>query len=122
MTGKKITMKQLIKLIDTCIENMATKRVYYPRRLKTKWISLIDDSDKLVMFEEYLSKKTISIGLDKLMSVDLCHKTLEAVLLENLGVLGWLSKKEILQNCINKLSKHENGRMYLKANGYCIDN
>src|SRR5690606_33945709 len=47
MASRIISKKQLIRLIDDRIQNMSTKGVYYPRRLKPKWNSLNNDKDRL---------------------------------------------------------------------------
>lgn len=120
-TSTKMTKKQLIKLIDDRIQNMGTKGVYHPKRLKPKWNSLTNDNEKLALFESYLSKKESSIGLMKLIEVNLCHKTLEAIVIEDLQALKWLSSDGLLQNCIDKFMKYENGREYLKSKGINID-
>jgi len=112
-----MTKKQLIKLIDDRIQNMGTKGVYHPKRLKPKWNSLTKDSDKLELFERYLSKPDISIGLRKLISVNLCEKTLEAIVIENLDAVKLLTSDGLLQNCIDKFMKYENGKEYLKSKG-----
>ncbi|WP_407557329.1 hypothetical protein [Winogradskyella sp. 4-2091] len=119
-TSKTITKKQLIKLIDHRFQNMGTKGVYHPKRLKPKWNSLTDDNDKLALFEKYLSNKETSIGLHKLIEVNLCHKTLEAIIIEDLSVLKWLSSDGLLKNCINKFNKYKNGKDYLKSKGIKI--
>ncbi|MCB0745913.1 MAG: hypothetical protein KDC90_00485 [Ignavibacteriae bacterium] len=116
-----ITKKQLIKLIDSRIQNMGTKGVYHPKRLKPKWDSLSDDGDRLALFEKYLANKDTSIGLRKLIAVNLCHKTLEAIVIDDLTTLKWLSSDGLLQNCINKFNKYKNGRDYLKSKGIEID-
>lgn len=116
-TSKPISKKQLIKIIDDRIQNMGTKGVYHPKRLKPKWNSLTNDSDKLSLFENYLSSKETSIGLYKLIKVNLCHKTLEAIVIEDLTAIRWLSSDSLLQNCINKFNKYKNGKEYLKLKG-----
>ncbi|MFV0531752.1 MAG: hypothetical protein ACK5MD_10005 [Flavobacteriales bacterium] len=120
-SSNKLTKKQLIKLIDNRIQNMGTKGVYHPKRLKPKWNALTNDKDKLNLFESYLSKKESSIGLMKLIEVNLCHKTLEAIIIEDVEALKWLSSDGLLQNCIDKFSKYENGREYLKSKGIKVD-
>lgn len=120
-TATKMTKKQLIKLIDDRIQNMGTKDVYHPKRLKPKWNSLTNDKDKLALFESYLSKKESSIGLRKLIEVNLCHKTLEAIIIENVEAIKWLSSDGLLQNCINKFNRYKNGKEYLKSKGIEIN-
>ncbi len=115
-----MTKKQLIKIIDDRIQNMGTKGVYHPKRLKPKWNSLTNDKDRLVLFEKYLSNKDTSIGLRKLIEVNLCHKTLEAIIIEDSNVLKWLSSDSLMQNCIDKFSKYKNGKDYLKSKGIKI--
>lgn len=112
-----ITKQQLIKLIDNRIQNMGTKGVYHPKRLKPKWNSLTNDEDKMELFEKYLSNPHTSIGLYKLIEVNLCHKTLEAIIIEDLTAIKWLSSDGLLQNCINKFNKYKNGKEYLKTKG-----
>lgn len=112
-----MTKKQLIKLIDDRIQHMATKGVYHPKRLKPKWNSLTNDKDRLQLFETYLNKKEPSIGLRKLISVNLCHKTLEAILIEHPDCVKWLSSDTLYQNCIDKLKLFDNGKEYLKSKG-----
>jgi hypothetical protein len=120
-TSKAITKKQLIKLIDDRIQNMGTKGVYHPKRLKPKWNSLTNDEDRLALFEKYLANKDTSIGLRKLIEVNLCHKTLEAIIIDDLTVLKWLSSDGLLQNCINKFNNYKNGKDYLKSKGIEIN-
>lgn len=120
-TSKPITKKQLIKLIDDRIQNMGTKGVYHPKRLKPKWNSLTNDEDRLSLFEKYLTNKDTSIGLHKLIEVNLCHKTLEAIVIDDLSTLKWLSSDGLLQNCINKFNKYKNGKEYLKSKGIEIN-
>ena len=116
-TSKPITKKQLIKLIDDRIQHMGTKGVYHPKRLKPKWNSLTNDNDRLALFEKYLANKDTSIGLRKLIEVNLCHKTLEAIVIDDLSALKCLSSDGLLQNCIDKFMKYENGKEYLKSKG-----
>ena len=120
-TSKPITKNQLIKLIDDRIQNMGTKGVYHPKRLKPKWNSLTNDEDRLALFEKYLSNKDTSIGLRKLIEVNLCHKTLEAIVIDDLSALKWLTSDGLLQNCITKFNKYKNGREYLKTKGIEIN-
>ena len=112
-----MTEKNLIRIIDSRIQNMGTTGVYHPKRLKPKWNSLIEDKDKIALFEKYLLNKKTSIGLRKLMEVDLCHKTLEAIPIEYPRSLDVLSNEITLSLCIDKLSKHENGINYLTKKG-----
>ncbi|WP_407556504.1 hypothetical protein [Winogradskyella sp. 4-2091] len=44
---KSLSKKQLIRIIDERVQNMGTKGVYHPKRLKPKWNSLTDDTKKL---------------------------------------------------------------------------
>ena len=111
---KTITKKQFIKLIDDKIQNMGVKKVYHPKRLKPKWNTLTTDKQRLVLFESYISKKEASIGFNKLVSVNLCHKTLEAILIENPDVVKFLSSENLLQHCIDKFNRYDNGINYLK--------
>jgi len=99
---------------------MGTKGVYHPRRLKPKWNSLNNDKDKLTLFEKYLATPETSIGLHKLIEVNLCHKTLEAIIIDDSQVVKLLSAENLLQNCINKFMKYENGIEYLKSKGIII--
>ena len=62
-----MTKAQLIKLVDSCIQNMATKGVYYPRRLKPKWDSLSKPNEKMELFLKYVSNETPSIGFRSLI-------------------------------------------------------
>ena len=112
-----MTEKNLIRIIDSRIQNMGTKGVYHPKRLKPMWNSLARDKDKKALFERYLLRKDISIGLNKLMEVNLCHKTLEAIPIEYPKSLELLSDQITLSLCINKLSKHANGINYLIKEG-----
>ncbi len=121
MAKSKLTKAQLIKIIDDRIQNMGTKGVYHPKRLKPKWNSLTNDKDKLALFENYLSKKEISIGLRKLIDVNLCHKTLEAIVIDDIEALKWLSSDGLLQNCIDKFMKYENGKDYLISKGIKVE-
>ncbi len=116
-----MTKKQLIKIIDDRIQNMGTKGVYHPKRLKPKWNSLTTDKRRLELFEKYLSKKETSIGLYKLIEVNLCHKTLEAIVIENFEALKHLSTDGLLQICIDKFNRYENGKKYLKGKGIEIE-
>ena len=109
-----MTKKQFIKLIDDRIQNMGVKGVYHPKRLKPKWNTLTTDKQKLVLFENYISKKDASIGFNKLVSVKLCNKTLEAILIESPDVVKFLSSEDLLQHCIDKFNRYENGVNYLK--------
>lgn len=113
--------EKVIKAIDDRIQNMGTKGVYYPKRLKPKWNSLSNDEDKLALFEKYISKKESSIGFLKLVNVNLCHKTLEAILLEKPSWVKFFSSNELRQICIEKFSKYENGKAYLKNKGVFFD-
>ena len=111
-----ISKKQLLKIIDDRIQNMGTKGVYHPKRLKPKWNSLTNDDDKLKLFEKYISTKESSIGFLKLVRVNLCHKTLEAIVFEHPTIVAFLSNKNVKQVCIEKFNKYPNGIEYLKGN------
>lgn len=112
-----MTKKQLLKIVDDRILNMSTKGVYHPRRMKPKWDSLNTDGEKLALFEKYVTAKDASIGLRRLVKVNLCHKTLESVIIENPTAVDHLkSKKDVLDICIAKLSLYDNGVEYLKSN------
>lgn len=112
---------QLIQLIDDRIQNMGVKGVYHPKRLKPNWNKLTDDDKKLSLFEKYITNKDSSIGFLKLVQVNLCQKTLEAVVIHNSEVLQFLKNKQAKQICIDKFSKYPNGVQYLKSQGIYIN-
>ncbi|WP_339695866.1 hypothetical protein [uncultured Marixanthomonas sp.] len=112
-----MTKTQLVKIIDNRIQNMATKGVYYPRRLKPKWDSLKKVSEKIELFEKYLDSSTSSIGFLRLMKVNLPNKTLESIIIENKSCCDILSIDDPYQKCINKFKKYKNGKDYLIIKG-----
>ncbi len=109
-----MTTKQLIKLIDKCIRNMAVKGVYYPRRILPKWDSLTNDKDKLAYFEKIINSKKVSTGFDRLVEKNLCEKTLEAIIVQHPEAVDLINGKDILDNCVQKFSKYAHGRTFLK--------
>lgn len=108
---------QLIQLIDDRVQNMGVKGVYHPKRLKPKWNSLIDDDKKLALFEKYVTNKESSIGFLKLVQVNLCEKTLEAVVIEHAEIINYVENKQIKEICVSKFLKYQNGNQYLKKHG-----
>ncbi|MBU2926717.1 hypothetical protein [Winogradskyella psychrotolerans] len=112
-----ISKKQLIRIIDERVQNMGTKGVYHPKRLKPKWNSLTDDNEKLELFEKYVTSKESSIGFLKLIKVNLCHKTLEAVIIEFPTSIEYLKSNKVKSICIDKFSKYNHGKQYLIENG-----
>ena len=109
-----MTKPQLIKIIDERIENMATKSVYYPRRLKPKWKSLSKQTEKLDLFESYLKNSTSSIGFIRLMNVKLPSKTLESIIFDYPDAINLLKDKSIINNCIQKFKRYSCGEDYIK--------
>lgn len=114
---KSLSKKQLIRIIDERVQNMGTKGVYHPKRLKPKWNSLIDDTKKLELFEKYVTSKESSIGFLKLIKVNLCHKTLEAIIIEYPACINYLKSKNVKGISIGKFSKYDNGKQYLIDKG-----
>lgn len=55
----RISKTHLIQIVDDCIQNMGTKGVYHPKRLKPKWNSLTENSEKLALFEKYVTNKNL---------------------------------------------------------------
>lgn len=115
-TNRRISRQQFIRIIDERIQNMGTKGVYHPKRLKPKWNSLTDDSEKLELFEKYITNKESSIGFLKLIKVNLCHKTLEAIVIEYPTSVEYLTSNDIKSICVDKFSKYDNGKRYLREN------
>ena len=116
-----LEVERFIKAIDDRIQNMGTKGVYHPKRLKPKWNSLSNNEDKLALFKKYISKKESSIGFLKLVSVNLCDKTLEAILLEKPSWAKFFSSTELRRICIEKFKRYENGKAYLRNKGIPFD-
>jgi hypothetical protein len=77
----------LIKIFDNRIQIHGNKRCVSSKRLKPKWNSLTNDTDRLALFEKYLSSKETSIGLYKLIEVNLCYKSLEAIVIKDLTAM-----------------------------------
>lgn len=117
ITNNKLTKKQLVKIIDERIQNMGTKGVYHPKRLKPKWNLLTDDKSKLQLFEKYITNKDSSIGFLKLIKVNLCHKTLEAIVIEYPIASEYLKSGDARLICIDKFSRYSNGKKYLTEKG-----
>tara|TARA_B100000953_G_scaffold299252_1_gene298593 strand:- start:151 stop:495 length:345 start_codon:yes stop_codon:yes gene_type:complete len=105
---------EIVKIIDDRIENMGTKGVYYPRRIKPKWKSLKSDKEKLELFERYVTSKEASIGFRSLVQKNLCSKTLEAILIEQPEIEKVLKTKNASTICKSKFQKYKNGEAYLK--------
>ena len=121
LAQRAISKKQLIKLIDERIQNMSTKGVYHPKRLKPKWNSLTNDDEKLALFGKYVLNREVSIGLRKLVKVNLCEKTLEAIVIDHPNAMHHVTSENVTGICIEKLLKYKNGRDYLKSKGIEID-
>lgn len=109
----QISKTRFIQIVDNCIQNMGTKGVYHPKRLKPKWNSLTKNSEKLALLEKYVTNKKSSVGFKKLIKVKLCQKTLEAIIVENPNCVDYLSSSDVRSVCIEKFSKYINGREYL---------
>jgi len=114
-------IKRIIKLIDDRISQMSTKGVYHPKRIKPKWNALEHTQDKLNYFVKMVSNKQSSIGFYKLVNVNLCHKTLEAIIIENPSFIDFLNNNRLHQICVDKFSKYENGRAYLLNKGIRLE-
>lgn len=112
-----MTKAQLVRVIDNRIKNMATKGVYYPRRLKPKWDSLTKMNEKLELFEKYLDSETSSIGFLRLLKVNLPNKTLESIIIEDPSCCDLLKIEDGYQKCVNKFKKYKNGKDYLISKG-----
>lgn len=115
--SNQLSLKRLIKIIDDRIQQMGTKDIYHPKRLKPKWNSLTDDAEKIALFEKHVTTKESSIGFLKLVNVNLCHKTLEAIIIEYPKAISFLSNNEARIICINKFSKYNYGKQYLLEKG-----
>lgn len=113
----KPRLKQFIKLVDKKINEMSTKGVYHPRRLKPKWDGLTSDKDKLELFTKYLKAPTSSIGFIRLTTVNLPNKTLESILIDYPQYESLINIEGVRQKCIAKFRVYENGREYLKSKG-----
>ena len=120
--NKTLSKAKLIKIIDERIQNMGSKGIYHPKRLKPKWNSLTDDTEKLALFEKYVTTKDSSIGFLNLVNVNLSHKTLEAIIIEYPKAIDFLNNKEVRNICINKFSKYEYGKEYLLKKGVDLFN
>lgn len=105
---------EILKIVDTRIENMGTKGVYYPRRIKPKWKSLKSEKEKMQLFEKLVSSPEPSIGFRSLVRKNLCSKTLEAIVLEKPEIEKCFQTKDILDICKKKFIKYKNGEAYLK--------
>lgn len=112
-----MTKTQLVEIIDNRIQNMATKGVYYPRRLKPKWDSLTKINEQLQLFEKYIDNDTSSIGFLRLIKVNLPNKTLESIIIENKSCSSLLTIADPYQKCVNKFKKYKNGEDYLISRG-----
>lgn len=112
-----MTKAQLVKVIDNRIQNMVTKGVYYPRRLKPKWDSLTKVNEKLELFEKYLDTETSSIGFLRLMKVNLPNKTLESIIIDDPSCIDLLNIDNPYQKCVDKFKKYKNGKDYLISKG-----
>lgn len=107
-------VKDIVKIIDDRIENMGTKGVYFPKRMRPKWRSLTTDKQKMAFFERYISYEKPSLGFIKLVEKNLCQKTLEAIIIESPEIADALESENILQLCKHKFMKYEHGRQYLE--------
>lgn len=113
----KPSLKQFIKLVDKKISQMSTKGVYHPRRLKPKWDGLTNDKDKLNLFTKYMKAPTSSIGLIRLIMVNLPNKTLESILIDYPQYESLIKIEGVREKCIAKFRAYENGKAYLKSKG-----
>lgn len=104
----------ILKIVNDRIENMGTKGVYYPRRIKPKWNSLKSEKEKMRLFEKLVSSETPSIGFRNLVRKNLCSKTLEAILFEKPEIEKNFQTKDVLNICRSKFIKYKNGEAYLK--------
>lgn len=109
-----MTISGLVKVIDDKISNMSTKGVYHPRRLQPKWESLNSDQEKIKLFKRYMGTKNSSIGFLRLVSQNLCHKTLESIVIEYVEVETLLNMHGLRQKCIDRFKKYQHGKEYLK--------
>ncbi len=112
-----MTKTRLIKLVDNCIQNMATKGVYYPRRLKPKWDNISNPNEKIELFLKYVSNETPSIGFRSLVKVNLPVKTLEFIVIENPECCKLLNNESIYNICAEKFRKYKNGKEFLHSKG-----
>lgn len=113
----KPSLKQFIKLVDKKIEEMSTKGVYHPRRLKPKWESLKKNKDKLELFTKYMKAPTSSIGFIRLITVNLPNKTLESILIDYPQYESLIKIEGVRDRCIKKFRAYKNGKVYLKSKG-----
>ncbi len=105
---------EILKIVGDRIDNMGTKGVYYPRRIKPKWKSLKSEKEKMQLFEKLVSSPEPSIGFRSLVRKNLCSKTLEAILFENPEIEKSFKTKDVLDNCKKKFIKYKNGEAFLK--------
>ncbi len=115
--GTQKSLEQLIKIIDNKINNMSTKGVYHPRRLKPKWFSLKTNKQKLELFRKYMKAPTSSIGFLRLIEVNLPSKTMESIIIEHPEFEKLINIDGLRQKCIDKFKLYENGKLYLKEKG-----
>ena len=113
----KPSLKQFIKLVDKKINDMSTKGVYHPRRLKPKWENLTNSKDKLELFTKYMKASTSSIGFIRLIEVNLPNKTLESILIDYPQYESLIEIEGVRERCIKKFKAYKNGKEYLKSKG-----
>ena len=113
--------QELIEIIDQKIQNMGTPKVYHPKRLKPHWNSLKTDTEKLNLFEKYISNPKVSKGFDSLLKAKLCSKTLEAIILETPEASKHLSE-DYTKVCEAKFKKYKSGKSFLQSLNEQADN
>ena len=109
--------RKLLRHVSKVIDQMGTPKVYSPNRLKPKWKALSKDSDRFKLFLDYINNPKPSIGFEKLVLNNYCHKTLEAILIEHPEFQVFMKSKYSIINCVNKFKRYENGFDYLRAKG-----
>ena len=114
-------IEEIIEVVSKRIEAMSTKDVYHPKRISPKWKAMQTTQDKLNYFEKMVSTSESSIGFRKLVSVNLCYKTLEAVIVENPSFVQLFNKENLLDTCVLKFKRYPNGRAYLMSKRFGLE-
>ncbi len=121
ISKEDINFEEIVSVISKRIEAMATKGVYHPKRIRPKWKHLQTTQEKLNYFEKMISNPESSIGFIKLVGVNLCHKTLEAIIVENPSYAHLFNTEKLFDVCVSKFKKYENGRAYLLTKGITVE-
>jgi len=117
LTNIQMDKRTFLRKINNCINNMGTPKVYHPKRMKPKWLSLTTNKEKMEALEGWIMSKKPSLGFKRLVNSGLAEKTLESIIIQNKECERFFSESNVRKHCIDKFMLFKKGKEYLISIG-----